>query len=544
MGSNLSSSKKQNLIFAVTAAVIFVVQIFKAQRGFGSPDEHFYITLGYRLYQGDAMFFDDWHIAQMISVFLYPLVSLFIRVTGGTDGIVLYMRIMYALFTCLTGTALYIRFRKYGLYAAAASAVYMLFTPFSIMALSYNTMSVGFLILSAMLWPDDQERTLQMIFSGILFAWAVLNTPYLAVVYAALTVVMLVRKDLFSLKSWLCLTCGCAAAAVVFIGFAVSRASLTQILSGLPHLIDPSHSDSVFLLIAKNGARLAMVFTVFIVGFAAEIILAFKGRSASAEAQRKIMIMAEAVTAAAMVYVCFIVPYRSDSGGLSVITIPFAVYGLLFMLWRESDKRITACYILSVVHAFLIAVSSNVGPASFSCPLIFACAMTVLALRNDRGEYKKIHWSALLFAVLLVFIKTAKGYDAPDNYRIRASGGPLAGLCDTEEHEADYLKSLSDVRMISQLDGDEAMLVTWNSWMYLALDKRIATNSTYIYFWQEEEYIEAQKDYVLQHPDKLPMYVYLDTSNAPYEMTDENAWFSSMTKLQTLDNGILYLREE
>ncbi len=544
MGSNLSNSKKNDLIFAVTAAVIFAVQIWKAQRGFGSPDEHFYTTLGYRLHQGDALFFDDWHIAQMISVFLYPPVSCFIRITGGTDGIVLYMRIMYALFTCLTGTAIYVRFRKYGMHAAAAAAVYMLFTPFSIMALSYNTMSVGFLILAVMLWPEDESRTLQMIVSGVLYAWSVLNTPYLTAVYIAATVLMLRRKDIFSLKGWLCLTGGCAAAAVLFLGFVFSRAAPAQVLSGLPHLIDPSHSDSVFLLIAKNGARLIKVFTVFAVLFAAEAVLAFRCRKSSPDLQKKVLISAEAATAASMIFVCFIMPYRPDTGGLSVITIPFVFCGLFFILWYETDKRITACYILSAVHACMIAVSSNVGPASFSCPLIFACAAVILALRNDPGRGRKYHVSAAVFAALLVFVKVFRGYDAPENYRFRAAEGPLAGLCDTQEHGSAYMKSLHDMRTINSSDGDRAMLVSWNSWMYLALDKRIATNSTYIYFWQEEEYLDAQREYVLQHPDRLPMYVYLDASDAPYGMTPDDPWFASMTKLQTLENGILYLREE
>lgn len=66
--------KKEDIVFLASLICIFFIQMYKARLGTGSNDEHFYISLGYRFYQGDALFYDDWHIAQMIGFFITPVV--------------------------------------------------------------------------------------------------------------------------------------------------------------------------------------------------------------------------------------------------------------------------------------------------------------------------------------------------------------------------------------------------------------------------------------------------------------------------------------
>ena len=69
-----SKFKKEDLIFLICFLLIICIQCYKARLGVGSKDEHFYISLGYRFYKGDALFYDDWHIAQMIGFFITPIV--------------------------------------------------------------------------------------------------------------------------------------------------------------------------------------------------------------------------------------------------------------------------------------------------------------------------------------------------------------------------------------------------------------------------------------------------------------------------------------
>ena len=90
------------------------------------------------------------------------------------------------------------------------------------------------------------------------------------------------------------------------------------------------------------------------------------------------------------------------------------------------------------------------------------------------------------------------------------------------------------------MPGDSALLVTWNSWEYLSLKKKIAANSTYIYFWEAEEYLDCLEEYKRIHLSKYPAYVYLDRSNTPYDFTGEEAWFQNMTFVNDLDAGTLY----
>ena len=47
------------IAFLLVLALMFCLQLWKARRGMGSSDEHFYISLGWRLEQGDGLFTDD-----------------------------------------------------------------------------------------------------------------------------------------------------------------------------------------------------------------------------------------------------------------------------------------------------------------------------------------------------------------------------------------------------------------------------------------------------------------------------------------------------
>ena len=118
----------------------------------------------------------------------------------------------------------------------------------------------------------------------------------------------------------------------------------------------------------------------------------------------------------------------------------------------------------------------------------------------------------------------------------------MAGLYDSSENVTGYEQRLSDIAFINrQTDCDYAYLITSNTWEYLALEKWIAANSTYMYFWEEDEYTACMDDYISSHPDRYPAYVYLDTDN-PYSMTSSDPWLSGRPVLKELSAGELRLQ--
>ena len=58
-----------SMIFIVSSAIFL---FWRAKFGFGYNDEAFVITLGERLFDGDALLYDEWHISQNFGVVMLP----------------------------------------------------------------------------------------------------------------------------------------------------------------------------------------------------------------------------------------------------------------------------------------------------------------------------------------------------------------------------------------------------------------------------------------------------------------------------------------
>ena len=130
-------------------------------------------------------------------------------------------------------------------------------------------------------------------------------------------------------------------------------------------------------------------------------------------------------------------------------------------------------------------------------------------------------------------------FEGSGTYDTKIMEGPLAGLYDERSCVERYERGLKDIQTINEREEEHAMLITWEVWEYLALDKTIATFSTYPYFWEEEEYVHAQYEYQLEHTDRFPTLIYLDRENAPYRMKLDDPFFQDTEPLLNLQEGTL-----
>ncbi len=527
------------IAFVLVVAVTFCLQLWKARRGIGSADEHFYISLGWRLEQGDGLFADDWHIAQMISVFLYPLVHLYRLLFHSNTGIILGFRVFYSIFTSLVGTAIYFRFRSHGYRAVIAAALYMVFTPFNIQALSYNTMGPGFLILSFLLIDWSGTHHLRNILSGLVFSWAVLCTPYLALLYVALIIVSVIRSCFVSHSCAGWFSVGVGIAAVIFVCFVFSRADLNSVIYGLRHLIDPSHTTSLFVQIYKNLGRLYYYFGPLVLSMPVYLVLSLVYRKKSEADKKKVLAASFVFTLLSILWLLFVSRYQVEVGGFTVILVPAAFFLLERMILFGASSYSVSAMILSIADSLALFLSSNVGPRSFSGPLIIGIAFSALDLKT-KEKMEQVVYGLVIF--VLVLFKAINVYGGYSDFSVLIDDGPMAGLYDSSEIVSQYEVRLNDISLINeQTDFDYACLITSNTWEYLALDKRIAANSTYMYFWEEEEYTACMDDYIASHPDRYPAYVYLDNEN-PYAMTSSDPWLDDKPLVAELSGGQLRLQ--
>ena len=239
--SKPNKGKWQHIIFAVLMAFAIGFSLWKCYYGFGGNDESFYLTIPHRLTLGDSLLGDEWHLTQLSGFLLLPFVWLYTMITQSTVGIIFAARVFYVICHAVIVCVIYSRLKKYGYFTVFGCVLYFLFTPFDIMALSYNTMGLDLIALTGVLMATaDYSKKLPLIISGLAFAGAVLCCPYLAAVYVmyiiAVGVHYVIKKtalnknvfnsELFSIKTFLWFTLGAGILAAIFLVFVLSRVSI------------------------------------------------------------------------------------------------------------------------------------------------------------------------------------------------------------------------------------------------------------------------------------------------------------------------------
>jgi len=144
------------VIAALVALLAVGLTAFRARFGVDFTDEAFYVALPYRFALGDVPFVDELHIIQTSGILLRPLVEVFLRINGGTEGIVLFMRLCHLVMVVGVGAAVFALLRKLipTAHALLAASVFVGFVPYSLPSPSYNTMTSAALVLGtvSLLW--------------------------------------------------------------------------------------------------------------------------------------------------------------------------------------------------------------------------------------------------------------------------------------------------------------------------------------------------------------------------------------------------------
>jgi hypothetical protein len=128
--------------------------------GVDLTDESFYIVLPYRFALGDLPLRDEQNLAQFAGVLVQPLIRAYLWIAGGTDGIVLYARHLHLAFTLLVASTVFASLRRWlhGPEALLTASVCLVFVPFTVHGLSYNTLGSGLLTIGCFVALPDMLR--------------------------------------------------------------------------------------------------------------------------------------------------------------------------------------------------------------------------------------------------------------------------------------------------------------------------------------------------------------------------------------------------
>lgn len=528
---------------AMLAAAVFI--FWKCRFGFGNIDESFYITIPYRLLKGDALFLEEWHLSQMAGLLTLPIVWLYVTITGGTEGIVLFMRYACTLIQCLIALFIYLRFRKITWAGAAVAALsFVLYIPFGIMALSYNSMGIMALVVCfVILYTAKRQKPLQYIIAGLFYAAAVLCCPYLAAVFVLylvtviiIEVVKLVRGEPvdtgfgpWNIKGALFVTAGAAIAAVLFLIFVLSRASFGDILKAFPQILnDPEHPavsfqksfDAFFRRIrTANQATPALYKYLSILG---AVCIADWKRD-----KRKSIYF---VIASVLVLIMMHSHYQENNyinhlmWSMNILAI-FA-----FILTR--DKKIKGIFYImwipGMLYAFCLNITSNQGfyaIASASAAATVGSILMVILFAEEmlRDIPKSLPWwrycATALVGVLMVFqlgTQCVLRYNSVfwetgmESQTVMIDDGIDAGLIVSEAWERSYHNTLKNLQVLEKYEPEKVLFLSKSTWYYLATDYEFCTYSAWIAGVTEHSVNRLEAYYDL-NPHKMPDAVFADS---------------------------------
>lgn len=97
------------LLFALLCAASLVVMLHSAFVGL-EIDEEYALSLGYRLVSGDRLFYSMWEPHQLSSLPAAALLAVFIGITGGTTGVLVFFRLV--VLVCKAGMS-YVFYREF-----------------------------------------------------------------------------------------------------------------------------------------------------------------------------------------------------------------------------------------------------------------------------------------------------------------------------------------------------------------------------------------------------------------------------------------------
>ena len=532
------NTRALTLLWLVLFAAALAFSLWKLPYGFGGSDEGFYLTVAHRLSLGDSLFADEWHLSQLLSFFLWPFVKLYTSVTGSTEGIMLASRYLYLAMHALVSAVIYLRLRKFGLMAAIASVLYLIYTPFDMMTMSYNTIALDMLALTGVLLGAAGERDwLSWLLGGISFACAVVCCPYLALVYVvfALAAVAFIMPGLrkyagfgfFTARNFRYLTLGILIPFALFVAFFFFHSDLSRLAANLPGILsDPEHPSYSLWFMAKHYVYCIVTAHRYIllpIGlYALHLLLVLLDKK---RGTRRDLHFAFAMLCSALCLALFIPRLSEEYFNAVAFPMAFAGFTAYVLLEKKPVKLFISAFLLGICYSICVSSTSNMGflviSMAFSVVNLASLVFIGLFVKENSAGGKRhtrsfaVAMLTLLFAAMLVYSKAEHCFwdGAPSQLRSEIASGPAKGIVTSAGLEESYRSIYEDMQGYKELERDELLVMSQIPWCYLiAEDYPYGSFSAWL-SGLDGSTVERLELYYSANPQKIPQYIYIVKSN-------------------------------
>lgn len=241
------------LLFALLCAASLVVMARSAFVGL-EIDEEYALSLGYRLVSGDRLFYSMWEPHQLSSLPAAALLAVFIGITGGTTGVLVFFRLV--VLVCKAGMS-YVFYREFrrdlgGPAALLAALVLFAFVPKWFLGPDYTGQQFHWTLAAFLCLHHYVTRGCRQLWlvplGAVCACFGYLAFPQSAAAFAVLWVGMLIlgkrRGEPKARGAWMLLG-SCAVCGAAFLVYALSGVgfSISLLLNRLTLILhDPQYN--------------------------------------------------------------------------------------------------------------------------------------------------------------------------------------------------------------------------------------------------------------------------------------------------------------
>jgi len=412
------------VLVSIAAIILSFTRLFF---GIDFTDESQYVAQALGPVLGGQPFLTDRYFQQTGSLVATPLVWLYVQLVGSTTGLVLFYRILFFLFGAVTSLTLYksLRSNHRPQIAFALASLPMLYIPFAIPSVSYNTLAVLFTIMSLALWRISigAQSSFAKWILPVTMALAVFCYPPLVLAFS-----LIFRKELMAQFAW-------AAALIILLTTWVTTIGLDEL--------------SLNFALARKGSLLPLATKIELslnyLKMLLPSIFVLAAICVSAGGlyylKRSFAFSALPILAAFYIYIHDRLPFE--------ITFGFFIFGVVITILLAIFDRSVGLYSLMKNPALLVSLvvglimGSTSGNGILNAALGLFIAMLFLIEGKARAA-KRLPIGAWLSVVCICVISPWLFFYREASLKhltYRVTAGPFAGLI-TNSLKADFINSL------------------------------------------------------------------------------------------------------
>ncbi len=584
-----------DLLAVVCGAALFTYLFATANRSMGLLDEAFYYTVPQRILQGDRFFIDEWHLTQLAFIFNIIPYRIFTAVSGGTEGLILFMRYFYLGVDLLFYVFMYCRLRRFRFAGLCGALLFCGLLPQGVCSLCYYTVSaMAFASLCLLLMTDPKERgPFSLFVCGVILACGVLAEPLLVFVFliyvAATAVCECMRRKrpflenyafLLNRKSCLWILLGAAASFAAFMAYLLFSGTLRALPSALPYLrMDEQFTSAGLFDPSRLKDALRFFGALPLAGLGATLAAAvFYALSKKKDPRLRIAVFAAGCLFASACYIR--AAYAADFlHTVEFHEAPVLLWGPVpYLLCKKRNSRFGAALASGLLFTLFVDLGSANVLGSGGKLVFLAAALCMpelwkeLRAASDEGKTNKKKRSekpsrlpkavaAAAVAVFCLFFTvwnlgfvyiegmlkpqdTAFLDEADAGQTQTLTRGPYKGIVTSSLSARYYELTLDDLdRLKAAADGAPVAVPDRLPYAYLYLGLPYAAHSA----WVAASYNAQLAAFWQTHPARLPAYLYVPAYNTfsfePMPKEELLQWIGENLSYRLTEGGAGYILE-